>query len=426
MNKENTFSDSLNKLSKEYNNKLVSWKETTENVLALLNAKEKILQSGRLATVRGFVPKKKFPALTGKIHGMLGEKALVLPNEPVQDQDPPTRLSNNRFIKPFEELTRLWGLPHYDELDPTPILAITFPIIFGLMFGDIGHGLILLVGGLTLGIMIKKNQAIKNVSWIMAACGAAAITAGALYGEFFGKELFAPLWFSPFNNGVYDFLIFALVIGVIQITMGLVLEMVDFLLKHNVIDAVFTAIPKIAFYLGGVTLIVVYKLNLGLWFSGPILLIIVPFIILVFAKPTFSALKSFSMSAVGEEPAENDTLGQRIFESGDLVTRLLSNSISYTRILALLMAHWALLLVIYTIAGLVGYASIPALIISGIIIVVGNIFVLGLEGLIVFIHTLRLHFYEWFSKFYEGTGTEFKPFKQNHVYTEAVVDGKKA
>ena len=69
--------------------------------------------------------------------------------------------------------------------------------------------------------------------------------------------------------------------------------MVDFLLKHNVIDAVFTAIPKIAFYLGGVTLIVVYKLNLGLWFSGPILLIIVPFIILVFAKPTFSARKVF-------------------------------------------------------------------------------------------------------------------------------------
>ena len=208
------------------------------------------------------------------------------------------------------------------------------------------------------------------------------LAAGVLYGEFFGKELFAPLWFSPFNN-VFDFLIFALVIGVIQITSGLVLEMVDFLLKHNVIDAVLTAVPKIAFYLGAVFLIVVYKLNLGAWFSGPILLMIVPFIFLAFAKPTFSALKSFSMRAVEadveEEPkgGEKESFGQRIFESGDLVTRLLSNSISYTRILALLMAHWALLLVIYTIAGLVGFASIPALIISGIIIVVGNIFVLG-------------------------------------------------
>ena len=119
---------------------------------------------------------------------------------------------------------------------------------------------------------------------------------------------------------------------------------------------------------------------------------------------------------------EQNSLGQRIFESGDLVPRLLSNTISYTRILALLMAHWALILVTYTVAGLVGTASILTLVLSGIIIVGGNIFVMALEGLIVFIHTLRLHFYEWFSKFYMGTGTPFEPFKQKFVYTE--VNGK--
>jgi V/A-type H+-transporting ATPase subunit I len=90
------------------------------------------------------------------------------------------------------------------------------------------------------------------------------------------------------------------------------------------------------------------------------------------------------------------------------------------------MAHWALLLVTYTIAGLVGSASILGLILSGIIIVGGNIFVIALEGLIVFIHTLRLHFYEWFSKFYLDSGTEFKPFKQTFVYTDVVLKGKQA
>ena len=118
--------------------------------------------------------------------------------------------------------------------------------------------------------------------WLPAA--PAPLVAGALYGEFFGKELFAPLWFSPFNNtNVFDFLIFALAVGVIQIISGLVLEMVNFLLKHNVTDAVFTAVPKIAFYLGAVYLIVVYKLNIGLWFSGPILLIDCTICVLVFA-----------------------------------------------------------------------------------------------------------------------------------------------
>ena len=432
--KEKAFSDSLNKLSKEYMTSLLSWKETMENILALLNAEKKILQSGRLATIQGFVPKKKFPELSQKVHDMLGEKAIVLEKEPEKELDPPTSLNNNRFVKPFEELTKLYGLPHYDELDPTPIMAITFPILFGLMFGDMGHGLMLFVGGLTLFFVIKKNQSIRNVCWIMATCGLAAIVAGALYGEFFGKEFFKPLWFSPFNptTNVFSFLIFALVIGVIQITSGLVLEMADFVIKGKIADAIFTSIPRIAFYIGGVVLIVVFGLDLSKWFSGPVLLLVVPFILMVIAKPTYVAATHMSFKSIETEAGDKlsaetheGSFGQSLFESGDTMTRLLSNTISYSRILALLMAHWALLLVTYTVAGLVGTASIVTLILSGIIIVGGNIFVIALEGLVVFIHTLRLHFYEWFSKFYGGTGTEFSPFKQKNDFTELVLDGKK-
>ena len=310
-------------------------------------------------------------------------------------------------------------------------MAITFPILFGLMFGDMGHGLMLFVGGLTLFFVIKKNQGIRNVCWIMATCGLAAIVAGALYGEFFGKALFKPLWFDPFNN-VFSFLIFALCIGVAQILSGLVLEMANFAIKRDFVDAVFLSIPKIAFYSCAVYLIVVYKLNLALWFSGPVLLLIIPFILMVAAKPTYVAFSHLSFRSIETQgeielatEAHEGSFGQSLFEGGDTMTRLLSNTISYSRILALLMAHWALLLVTYTVAGLVGTASIVTLILSGIIIVGGNIFVIALEGLIVFIHTLRLHFYEWFSKFYGGTGTEFNPFKQKNDFTQVVLDGKK-
>ena len=420
--KEKTVLSSLNKLSKENRNKLTSWYETTENVLALLQAKRKILESGRLATVKGFVPKKKFHALTQKVHAMLGEKVLVGENEAAEVEDPPTKISHSRFVKPFEELTKLYGLPHYDEVDPTFMIAFTFPLIFGLMFGDVGHGLILLIGGLTLGKLIKKNQTIKNICWILAACGVGAIIAGLLYGEFFGKQVFAPLWFSPFNN-VLSFLIFCIIVGIIQIMSGLVLDMVNFLLKRNIADAILTSVPKIAFYVGAVYLIAVYQLNFAAWFSGPFLLLIVPFVILVFAKPTFLTLEKFSSRSVKAQNEQN-SLGERLFEIGDFVTRLLSNTMSYARILALLMAHWALLLVTYTVAGLIGTASLLGLVLSGIIIVGGNVFVIALEGLIVFIHTIRLHFYEWFSKFYLGSGTEFKPFKQNFVYTDLVLKGK--
>jgi len=272
-------------------------------------------------------------------------------------------------------------------------------------------------------MLIKTNQAMKNVCYIMAACGIGAIAAGLLFGEFFGVALpWGPLWFSPFDN-VFQFLIFSLFVGIAQIVSGIVLEMVNFAIKHNIADALLTSLPKIAFYLGGVYLIAAYQLNFGAWLSGPILLAIAPFVILVVGKPAYLSLaKPKSQKTV--EHAEMDTIGGRLFEGGDLLTRFLSNTISYSRILALLMAHWALILVTYTIAGLVGTSNILTLILGGIIIVGGNIFVLALEGLIVFIHTLRLHFYEWFSKFYAGTGFEFHPFKQSFRHTELTLRRK--
>ena len=416
--KEKALSASLNRLRIENKNKLFSWKETTENIIIILQAEKKTLQSERLATIKGFVPKKKFRELTEKIQKALEGKALVLENEVKVAEDPPTKISHNRFVRPFEEITKLYGLPHYDEVDPTPVIAFTFPLIFGLMFADVGHGLILLVGGLTLGKLLKKNQSIKNICWISAACGAAAIFAGLLFGEFFGIHVFSPLWFSPFDN-VLTFLIFSLFVGVIQITSGLALDMVNFLLKRNIIDAVLTSVPKIVFYIGAVYLIAVYRLNFGAWFNGPILLVLAPFAVLVFGKPTVLALSKLSRRSI-ESKNEQSSLGERLFESGDFMIRLLSNTFSYSRILALLMAHWALLMVIFVVVGLVGSASPLALVVSGVIVVVGNLCVLALEGLIVFIHTLRLHFYEWFSKFYQGTGTEFNPLKQNFTYTKIV------
>ena len=134
-------------MGEENKDKLASWKETSENILALLSAEKKILQSGRLATVKGFVPKNKFKELTVTVNSKMDGKVLVLENDAVHAEhtvEPPTKINHGRFVKPFEEITKLYGLPNYNEVDPTPLLAITFPILFGLMFGDLGHGLVLL------------------------------------------------------------------------------------------------------------------------------------------------------------------------------------------------------------------------------------------------------------------------------------------
>ncbi len=418
--KENETNLALKKLAESNKTKLFSLRESSQNILALLNVKRKTLQSGRLTTIKGFVPDRKFQALVEKVDSCLKGNALVLQNKIVVADDPPTKFRNNRLIKPFEEITKLYGLPHYDELDPTPFIAVSFPLLFGLMFGDIGHGLVLLIGGLAMWFLIKKESAIKNMCWILATCGVGAIVAGALFGEFFGQQIFSPLWFSPFSN-VLAFLIFSLFVGVVQIMSGFVIELFNYLLTRNVVDALLTSLPKISFYIGAVYLVARYQLNFGAWLNGPILFALVPFLFLVFGKAIFFRAGKFSWNSV-VIPKEKFSLGERFFESSDMVARLLSNTMSYTRILALLMAHWALILATYVVAGIVSSGSVLGTILGAVIIVVGNIFVIALEGLIVFIHVLRLHFYEWFSKFYRGNGTQFVPYKQNFVYTKVTIE----
>lgn len=409
--------DSLEKLAEENEQRLLALRETAQNISNILNTKKKSLETKHLATVKGYIPKTEFEKLERKIDDKLDQKILVK-EEVTESENPPTKIQNHSFIKPFETITKLYGIPHYDEIDPTPLIAITFPLLFGFMFGDAGHGIILLTVGLALGLLIKKNEGIRSFSGILAACGIGAIFAGLLFGEFFGKHLFAPLWFDPFED-VTGFLIFTLVVGTLQIMSGFVLELVNFVLKGELVDAVATTLPKILFYIGGIYLIAVYQLSFDRWLQGPILFPLIPFIFLIFGKGAIIK----TLTALGHPPKKtgsHSSLIERVFESGDLVTRLLSNTMSYARILALLMAHWALLLVTYTISDMVLQIPTLGIVLGAIIIVGGNIFVMAFEGLIVFIHTLRLHFYEWFSKFYQGTGVVFNPFKQSYRYTKLI------
>ena len=334
----------------------------------------------------------------------------------------PTIMKNPWFIRPFELITKMYGIPSYSEIDPTPFLAFTFPFIFGLMFGDIGHGLILIVSGILGGIIFRKKT-LGKFSWIVFYCGIGATLGGFLYGEFFGNEsifgipLQPILIYVPFLGpvNIYDPLqniqtvfMFALFIGVVHINLGWSLEFINYVRQSKKYLAITNSLMKIILLTGGTYLIFHYGINLRVWlsFPYPILLVILPGILLIVLKPLG---KIFRISYLKKE-SYGSLMGEGTVETFETALSILSNVASYIRLLALALAHIALMISIQALTGLIQGEGLlfDILRITGLIF--GNLLVILLEGILVFINTIRLHFYEFFFKFYKGTGTEFFPF----------------
>ncbi|MFX1572948.1 MAG: V-type ATPase 116kDa subunit family protein [Promethearchaeota archaeon] len=337
----------------------------------------------------------------------------------------PTMMTHNRIIRPFETLTRMYGTPSYSEIDPTPFLFITFPLLFGFMFGDIGHGLVLIISGIVGSIVFKKRGGdLYNFCWIIFWCGIWAVLGGFLYGEFFGSEdilgyrlksIPIPLPFigvttfhDPLHN-IIPILMLTLAIGVIQINLGWTLQFINYWKESKKYLAFSESLIKILFLDGFILLLVLWGFNLNAWFSAPfppILLPLIPGLLLVILKPLgkvfgISYLKASSVAAL---------LGEGSIDTFETVLSVPSNVLSYIRILALALAHVALMLAITAMIETIPGSGIFIQIIIVIALIFGNIVVIVLEGILVFLNALRLHFYEFFFKFFHGSGSEFIPF----------------
>ena len=354
-------------------------------------------------------------------------------NEDVKQEDlranTPTIMKNSWFIRPFELITKMYGIPSYSEIDPTPFMAFTFPFIFGLMFGDIGHGFCLMIAGIFGGIIFRKKN-VGKFSWIIFYCGIGAALGGLFYGEFFGYEEFfgiplqpilipIPLLgpvniYNPIQNiqGVFKF---ALFVGVVHINLGWSLELINYARQSKKYLALTNSFMKICLLTGGTYLIFNYGIDLTVWLSEPypILLVIVPGILLIILKP-FG--KIFGISYLKRE-SYGALMGEGTVETFETALSILSNVASYIRLLALALAHIALMISIQALSGLVQGEGVLFEIFKFLGLILGNVIVILLEGILVFINTIRLHFYEFFFKFYKGTGTEFFPFYLDNNYS---------
>lgn len=318
----------------------------------------------------------------------------------------PVLYDNLSVFAPFKDLVSGYALPAYGTIDPTPIFALTFLTMYGVMFSDLGHGFVLLLFGLYL--LLFKKQKTKNFAKIISMAGVFSMIFGWLFGSFFGYEnLIKPLWMKPMDN-IPLLLVLSVGFGLIVITLGIVFNFINSIKTKDPERGIFDRFGLVgSLFFWGILAVASYtfitktKIN---WCVIKIV-IFVPIGLFLFKGPALWLMKK------QKKPFE-DGLLTYLLESGieilDLFTGYLSNTMSFMRIGAFALAHSGLLLAVFSVMKIVHHSHIGGLL-SGIVFVLGNLGIILLEGLIVWIQALRLEYYEFFTKFFrEGTKT-FKP-----------------
>lgn len=313
---------------------------------------------------------------------------------------PPTKLKNNWLFRPFETLVKMYGVPSFNELDPTPFLSITYMFCFGFMFGDVGQGIILALAGLILGM---KGVELGKVLLRLGMC---STFFGFMYGSVFGfEELIHALWLRPFHE-INTVLLAAVLIGIVMLFIAYIYSIINKLKKKDIKEGVFgkNGICGFALY---ASILGILGLNFGVF---PYPEILVPGLTILAVLLVFLVLirEPLANYITKRKPLYKETASEYYVESGfelfEMLLGMLSNTLSFIRIGAFALTHVGLFMAFQTLAVLVQNG-----VISFGILIFANIFIIALEGLIVGIQALRLQFYELFSKYYSGDGIEFKP-----------------
>ncbi len=325
----------------------------------------------------------------------------------------PILFNNPLLIRPFEKLTSLYGTPSYQEVEPTVFLALSFVLLFGMMFGDVGHGLVLFLAGL---YIFRRLYRYMDYGIILMECGVSSALFGILYGSVFGLEDIIPaLWLHPMKD-INRFMMVSAAIGVGMISLGLILNLINIFRRKKYAELLSAGglVGALLYWLlAGLAIRYVLsgppapiEINIAKAVSGLLLLI------MIVERPLRALMKRRKARSKGIKPAQQAGLGTMILESViealDSVLRFLANTVSFVRVAAFALTHAALFVGVFSIADMVSHGSgsgVPYY----LTLVIGNLVIIILEGMVVSIQTIRLEYYEFFSKFFRGGGEPFQP-----------------
>lgn len=383
--------------------------------LAVARAQDHFSQSEHLVCIAGWLPQHEEEKVRRVVEQATGGTGIVEIRP--ADDDPehgeidevPVQLAPNRVLRPFQNMVTSYGWPRYGELDPSPFVAISFVLMFGIMFGDVGQGALVALLGLYLRYSRRPALAsLRDGGMLLLVCGVCSVVFGFLYGSVFGYEEFLPpVWLRPMHDES-RILGAAVMLGIVCISFAILVNIYNKFRSRRYFESVFDkfGIIGIVFYWGAIGLGLKAARAGQLDAKHIVLVIVVPLALLFIREPLHNLLHRRKL--LHEDPFT--FVLEACVETLETVTTFLGNTVSFVRVGAFALSHAALCLAIFSVADIM--KTLPA---GGfwvvLVLIFGNLLVIVLEGMVAMIQGVRLQYYELFSKYFSGGGLPYRPFE---------------
>ena len=344
--------------------------------------------------IEGWVPAKKVPKVEKTVQSVTDVYDITA-RDPMEDEEVPSYMENRYLVSQFEGITNMFSVPKYGDHDPNPVMAPWYWVIFGLMMGDAGYGLMMVVLGLVLKKLMRPKGTMEKLFNVIIYSSITTMICGVLFGSYFG-ETWHPILFSPMEEPL-KMLIFTLIVGVAHIFTGMITKIVYDVKDGRVWDAIFDQVSWIMVISG------IGMLFLPATRQAGMIIAIAGAVIVLFTAGR--AKKGIIGKATG------GLLG--LYG----ITGYMSDILSYSRILALSLATGVVGMVMNMLARMISGNPI-GFVFALVIYAVGHVFNLVLGLLSAYVHDCRLQYIEFYSKFYDGNGRLFKPFSLQTKYID--------
>jgi V/A-type H+-transporting ATPase subunit I len=383
----------------------------------LLQAQTNFAASGRYVVISGWIPEDRAERMTRTIAAVTDGRAVVdvqrpqdMPNASESALRIPILYRNPLLLRPFQTLVQLYGVPSYGEIQPTAFFALSFLVMFGLMFGDVGQGLVLFSAGYCLFRYVPR---FLDYGILLMECGTASVVFGFLYGSFFGIEGLLPvLWIEPIHD-MRRFMAVAIAFGVLLVSTGLVINIVNSWRSGERASALLAPHGVFGAFTYWILVVLLARAVMPATLTVPVPLLLamvaVPVLLLIFKRPIIRLLERDRPSR-GAHPTAPRWLSalEGSVELIDSVFSFFANTISFVRVAAFAAVHAGVFIAMFALADTLAHFRFgqPLGILT---LVAGNIVMIFLEGLTVSVQVLRLEYYEFFGKFFRGGGEPYRP-----------------